>query len=104
MSGHDFTHVPVARTYLSRLTGVIGKREYLLFIPRCASIHTCFLRNAIDVVFLDERSIIVGIRPLARPWRAFFGPPGTQSVLELPAGHADQAGLQAGDEVALRWP
>lgn len=104
MTRHDFTHVPVARSFMSRLIGVIGKREYVLFIPRCTSIHTCLLREAIDVVFLDERSIVAGIRPHARPWRVVFGPRGTHSVLELPADHAAKSALHVGDEVAVSWP
>jgi uncharacterized membrane protein (UPF0127 family) len=101
---HDFRHVPVARGFLARLLGLIGKRELFLLIPRCTAVHTFFMRSAIDLVWVDERSVITGIKRHAGPWRVFFGPRGTHSVLELPPGHAARSVMVAGDRVTLAQP
>ena len=100
---HDFRHVPVALSPFARVRGLIGRRELFLFIPRCAAVHTWFMRDAIDLVFLDERAVVVAIRSAA-PWRLFFGPHGTHSVLELPPGHAAGIALSEGEQVTVAWP
>jgi uncharacterized membrane protein (UPF0127 family) len=101
---HDFRNVPVAGGFVARLLGLVGKRELFLFIPRCTAVHTLFMRGAIDLVWVDERSSVTGIKRHAGPWRVFFGPRGTRSVLELPPGHAARIGMAAGDRVMLRQP
>jgi uncharacterized membrane protein (UPF0127 family) len=96
---HHFDALPVASGPWKRLAGLIGKRDRLfLLIPRCAAVHTWFMRSAIDVVFLDERTV-VGIRESVAPFRIAVGPRGTTSVLELPPGHARAIGLSVGDAV-----
>jgi len=101
---HDFTHTPVARTFLQRLVGLVGekrKERLFLLIPLCGSVHTFFMRRPIDVVFLDAASHVVSIVTDARPWRVYVGPPATRHVLELPAGHARATGIQETDAVAI---
>jgi uncharacterized membrane protein (UPF0127 family) len=97
---HDFSAVSVARG-LRRLTGLIGRRDLFLLIPRCASIHTWLMRSAIDVVFLDGSNTILAIHEEAKPWWVFFGPAGTRSVLELPPREARRRGMAVGDEILI---
>jgi uncharacterized protein len=83
----------------------MGKRDLsrvALFLPRCSSIHTCFMRGPIDVVFVDREQRVVGLRERVRPWRFIAGPNASHSVLELPAGGAKQHRMQIGDVV--QWP
>lgn len=62
-----------------------------LLLTDTASIHTCFLRFAIDVVMLDRNGVILDVRRGVRPWRVVFAARGTDSVLEVPAGGAEVA-------------
>src|ERR1700674_781454 len=101
---HDFRHVPVARSFFSRVRGLIGRRELFLFIPSCPAVHTWFMGSGFDLVFLDEREVVVAIRANAAPWRFLFGPRGTRSVLELPSGHAASLGVTEGEQVTVGWP
>lgn len=83
----------------------MGKRDLsrvALFLPRCSSIHTCFMTGPIDVVFVDREQRVVGVREKVRPWRFLSGPEQSHSVLELPAGGAQQHRMQIGDVV--QWP
>lgn len=93
-------HVTLAAAPLARLRGLLGRREPrpLLLVP-AAAVHTCGMRFAIDVVFLDARLVVVKVVPALPPWR-FAAARGARAVLELPAGEAD--GLEPGDRLALR--
>jgi uncharacterized membrane protein (UPF0127 family) len=89
----------VADRPLSRLRGLLGRRglapgEGLLLRPT-PSIHTWFMRFAIDAVFLDAELEVLGISPELRPWR-FAGRRRTRAVLELAGGEARRLGLEPG--------
>ena len=65
----------VARTFLERAKGLIGRRSLEpgrgLLIPRCNCIHTFFMRFPVDAVFFDRQGNAVKIVRGVRPWRAF---------------------------------
>jgi uncharacterized membrane protein (UPF0127 family) len=89
---------------LTRMRGLLGRRalrsgEGLLLTP-AGSIHTLFMRFAIDAVFLDGDRRVVKVVAGLRPWRAAAGR-GARAVLELPAGEAGERGVRTGDQ--LRW-
>jgi uncharacterized membrane protein (UPF0127 family) len=89
----------VADRPLSRLRGLMGRRalapgEGLLLRPT-PSIHTWFMRFAIDAVFLDSELRVLGVRPELGPWR-FAGRRQTRAVLELAGGEARRIGLEPG--------
>ena len=84
------------------MRGLLGRRgldadEGILLRP-APSIHTLFMRFAIDVVFLDGDDRVVKIVLALAPWR-FAGARGAKAALELPAGRADEIGLRVGDRV-----
>jgi uncharacterized membrane protein (UPF0127 family) len=94
----------VAATPYARMRGLLGRRSLpsgqgILLRP-AASIHTFFMRFAIDAVFLDEDLRVVAITPNLRPWRA-TGKRGARAVLELPAGECDRRGLSVGDHIVI---
>ncbi len=76
----------------------LGEDEGLLIEP-CSSIHTMFMRFAIDVVFLDKERRVVKVATVP-PFRAALGG-GSHAVLELPAGIAERNGLKVGDVLSL---
>ncbi len=95
--------------FLDRLRGLMGRAglgpgEAMMF-PDCSSIHTCWMRFAIDVVFLrraDGRTgvwCVSSVRAGVRPWRFWVADFGADRVLELDAGRAGSIGLVPGDEV-----
>jgi uncharacterized protein len=97
---HSFARVRVAGTFLTRFVGLLKRSrldvdEGLLFVPG-GSIHTMWMRFAIDVIFLDERWVILRVAARVRPWRYLRAPPGTRFVLELAAGAARVAALDYG--------
>ncbi|MDP2371654.1 MAG: DUF192 domain-containing protein [Rhodoferax sp.] len=92
-----------ADTFLRRLAGLLAMAplqsgEGLLLAP-CASVHTAFMRYAIDVVFLDRAGVIQKIVPTLKPWR-MAACVGAYQTLELAAGQAGALRLSPGQ----RWP
>ena len=97
--------IAVADTSAARRRGLL-KRNHLaegegLWIVPCEAIHTFRMRFPIDVVFLgkDKRvtKVVSRLKPsrVALSWRA-------RSVLELPAGVAEQTRTEIGDLLEVR--
>jgi uncharacterized membrane protein (UPF0127 family) len=83
----------IAAGYWSRLIGLQFRRELppeagMLLFP-CNSVHTCFVRFPLDVVFLDDAGTVLAVRGNLRPWRLAMGPRKCVAVLELRAGSVD---------------
>jgi uncharacterized protein len=94
----------VADRPLARLRGLLGRKrlepdEGLLVRP-AGAVHTCFMRFAIDAVFLDSELRVVGVVPDLPPWRA-AARRRARAVLELPAGECRRRGIEVGDELEL---
>lgn len=90
----------VADRPLSRMRGLLGRGELAadqgLLLEPAGSIHTHFMRFAIDVVFLDDASRVVDLRSELPPWR-MARRRGASAVLELRAGEAARRGIHVGD-------
>jgi uncharacterized membrane protein (UPF0127 family) len=99
-------HCFLAETMFARLRGLLGrsglsKGEGMLLRP-ASSIHTAFMRFAIDVVFLDRGHRIVKVAEEVRPWRV-RACRGARAVLELPAGEAARRGFRPGVSLTQVW-
>ena len=97
----------IADTFVARLRGLMGRRglhdrEGLLLTPS-SSIHTFFMRFAIDAVFLDRGLRVVGVSQNLRPWK-LAGRRGTRRVLELPAGKTARLAVRPGEQLRLVEP
>jgi uncharacterized membrane protein (UPF0127 family) len=89
---------------LTRMKGLLGRGrlgtgEGLLLRP-ASSVHTAFMRFAIDAVFLDRDLRVVRIAADLKPWRA-AGCRGARAGLELSYGGSERRGLRPGDRVVL---
>jgi uncharacterized protein len=93
----------VAESLAARLRGLLGRRALParegMLIRRESSVHTFFMRFAIDVVFLDADERVLRIHANVGPWR-LKACRGARSVLELAAGAS--AVLSVGDRIELR--
>ena len=92
----------VADNPWTRLRGLLGRGvlepgEGLLIRP-AGSVHTFFMRFAIDVVWLDRDLRVLDVRPNLQPWR-MAGRRGARAALELAAGECERVGLRAGDRL-----
>ncbi len=94
----------VADTSASRCKGLLGRDslspgEGLWIIP-CEAIHTCGMRFAIDIIYLNRQKRVCKLLKNIKPWRlsmcAF-----ANSVLEVPAGTIEHTGTQKGDQLCF---
>ncbi|PUA16777.1 DUF192 domain-containing protein [Glaciimonas sp. PCH181] len=93
----------VARFFWQRAVGLLGRRSLddqqgLLIVP-CNSIHTYFMRFAIDVVFIDTAGNITSIVEHVQPWRLAKAKAKAYSCLELSAGSAARLQLKVGQSL-----
>lgn len=63
--------------------------------PRCRSVHTFGMTEAIDVVFVDSSGRVLRVVARMAPWR-LVREPRAQTVFEFRAGHAAPLGVVAG--------
>lgn len=97
-------HLLVAARPLERMRGLLGRRslregEGILLRP-AGSIHTFFMRFAIDAVFLDRELVVIGIERSLRPWRT-AGRRGAAAVVELASGECRRRGIELGDSLRV---
>jgi hypothetical protein len=79
-------HLEVADNYWRRLVGLQFRRSLppgdgLLLVP-CSSIHTFWMRFAIDVLTLDKTGVVLEVRRAVKPWRIVACHRLTHAVLE----------------------
>jgi len=96
----------LAETAFARMRGLLGRSglargEGLLLRP-ASSVHTAFMRFAIDVVFVDRENRVLKVVADVPPWRA-AACKGARATLELPAGEAEKHGLAPGVSLTQVW-
>ena len=96
--------VEVADTSEKRRVGLL-KHERLepgegLWIKPCESVHTFFMKFAIDLVYVDKHQKVRKVRSAVPPWR-LSACLTAHSIIELPAGTIERTGTQAGDELSI---
>ncbi len=105
VAGRELCLAEVAENPWTRAVGLLGRKELPegrgLWIRPSRSIHTFFMRFAIDVVYLDSDGTVVKTCETLRPFRLSMGGRRARSVLELPAGLLERAKVQAGDRLSL---
>jgi uncharacterized protein len=96
-----FDKVTIAKSFFKKLAGLIFSRPLNpnegLLIENCNSIHTFWMRFAIDAVFIDRNNVIVHLIENLKPFR--LGPIIREavSVLELKSGVVKQKGIKKYD-------
>ena len=99
--------IGIADTSLRRMVGLLGKRSLEpgcgLYIVPSQAIHTIGMAFPIDVVFVDRKHCVVGVRECVRPfrltrvfWRAL-------GVIELPPGTIRDSRTQLGDQLKIEF-
>ncbi len=93
--------VRIAVTRRARLLGLAGLSSLPpgvgLLLPETRSIHTCFMRFSLDLLWLDAEGRVLHVDPGVAPWRLRYWRP-ARSVVELSAG-----GWLAHDLAGLRF-
>jgi uncharacterized membrane protein (UPF0127 family) len=96
--------VDIADSSQKRRTGLLKhtrleEGEGLWIVP-CESVHTFFMKFAIDLVYLDKNKKVRKVRSAVPPWR-LSACLSAHSILELPAGTIERTGTRPGDELSI---
>ncbi|MCR3923586.1 MAG: DUF192 domain-containing protein [Firmicutes bacterium] len=95
-----------ATSFTQRLQGLMFTKAFPqaydgFMLTPCNSVHTLFMRYAIDVVFLDLLLVTVAIRANMQPWRISNIVKGATYALELPQGSSELFQIRLGDHLAM---
>jgi uncharacterized protein len=99
------TKLELAGTGETRRKGLLGRDGLAegegLWIAPCESVHTFFMRFAIDLVYLDRQHRVKKVRANVGPWRlsACFS---AHSVIELPVGAIQASQTECGDTIEIQ--
>lgn len=89
----------------SRMVGLLGKKGLAdgagLVLEPCASIHTFFMRFAIDVIYLDKEATVLKVVPCLKPFRFSGVLRHGHYTVELPVGTIERSGTSPGDRLAI---
>jgi len=89
----------------SRLLGLIGRsgieEGWGLYFPRCSSIHTCFMRFPIDIIYINTGWKVVKTVEFKKPWRFSFCP-GAAGTIETKGGWIRESGICRGMELEIQ--
>lgn len=90
--------------FWERGRGMIGQTfsgfDAMVF-PDCSSIHTMFMKQDLDVLFVDRANMVVRAIRSLKPWRPCIYSPAARTVVELPAGVIAATGTEPGDHLDL---
>ena len=104
INGRKHGTAGIADSFFLRLRGMLG-REFsdfdALLIRPCFSIHSMFMAYPIDALFLNSDCEIVKIASNLEPWRTYVGAKNAKSIIELPAGKAEEWNLREGDRISV---
>jgi len=93
----------IANGMWSRMKGLLGTEslaaERGLWIHRCNSIHTFFMKYSIDCVFVDSNLQVKALVKDVKPGRMLLPIWGAQSVIEMKSGTIEKMGLRLGDQL-----
>lgn len=102
------TRLRIANTHLARLRGLLGTTRQnfdfghgLLIVP-CHGVHTLAMGYPIDVIYLDQRQVVLHVEENVKPWRFAPMKMDAASVLELPCHTVWDTQTAVGDQIEIR--
>lgn len=89
-----------AASFASRLLGLLARQrlaaDEALYLAPCSSVHTLFMRYAIDVAFVDRQGRVVKLVSDLQPYRAAWCL-GAHGAVELASGGAQRHCIREGN-------
>ena len=96
--------IKIADNYFKRLIGLMFKKDIdyglLIILKYGSSIHTCFMRFAIDIYFLDDNKIVFD-KVTLKPWKYYKTSKKAKYVFEVKENSIE---LNIGDKLDFKGP
>lgn len=97
--------VRVAQNFFTRSFGLLLKKSLSesegLIIKPCCSIHTFFMKFAIDVLFINKKNEIVALYENIKPHRILPIHLNSYYVIELPSGSISAKNIEKGNLINI---
>ena len=97
------SHLEVATGFIDRGIGLLKKSNLGesegLWIHRCNSIHTFFMKFAIDCIFINKDLVVDDLVENVKPWKFVLPRWHSKSVIELKSGFIRKYNIQKGDQL-----
>jgi len=98
------TRLETAFDSKTRNRGLLGRTSlepgHALVLAPCNSVHTFFMKFAIDVVFVGRDGTVRKVAHAVRPWRIAISPR-SFAVIETAAGVIGASGTRRGDRLTI---
>ncbi len=99
-------NLKLANSFVKRFKGLMGckklnKSEGLMLLS-CNSIHTCFMKFPIDVVFLNMDHEVIALRKDVRPWRMVNFVKKAYITVEMAEGTIEHKNIEVGDLLIMK--
>ncbi|MDD4894907.1 MAG: DUF192 domain-containing protein [Candidatus Omnitrophica bacterium] len=95
----------IANTFTKRLTGLLNRKSLnkgeALILSSSNSIHSFFMRFAIDVIFLDRAGKVIDVLHSFKPFRLSAIYFTCRTVIELPENTLKPSQTQPGDTLQI---
>ncbi|MEE1117153.1 DUF192 domain-containing protein [Methanosphaera sp.] len=103
-------NISYANTFKKRLLGLMGKTNFdgLMFKQKYenrfySSIHTCFMKVPIDIIYVNEKNEIQELKKL-EPWKIYIPKNGyIKYIIELPENRMKKYELEKGVKVVVEY-
>jgi uncharacterized membrane protein (UPF0127 family) len=96
-------NLEVARSLWTRTKGLLGRASlpagHGLWILRCNSVHTFFMKFPIDLIFLNRDMEVAKTYKSVRPGRVVWPVLSASSVVELSGGFLERHPVQVGEKL-----
>lgn len=79
----------------------LNKSEGLMILS-CNSIHTCFMKFPIDVLFLNMDHEVIAMRKEVKPWRMVNFIKKAYITVEMPEGTIEHKNVEVGDLLIMK--
>ena len=101
--GAPFLEILIADTFFTRFAGLMFRNKLPaatgLFLAPCNSVHMCFMRFAIDVIYLDKDLKMIKVVQNLKPWISVSMCRKAWAVVEMTAGEAERCGCETGEKI-----
>lgn len=99
-------NLKLANGFLQKFKGLMGRKKLNksegLMLFSCSSIHTCFMRFPIDVVFLNMDYEVIALKKGVRPWRMVNFIKKAYITVEMSEGTIDYKNIEVGDLLIIK--
>ena len=107
---YKIKNISYANTFKKRLLGLMGKTNFdgLMFKQKYenrfySSIHTCFMKVPIDIIYVNEKNEIQELKKL-EPWKIYIPKNGyIKYIIELPENSMKKYELEKGVKVVVEY-